>query len=127
MMSSISLDQLSHDGELSSDPEAVSARYRERFGAVASADGLALLERLLCFNHEARITADEALKHPHLSQFHDPSQELAASFRVHVPIDDNAKKGTAVYRESLYNEIRRIRAVEREERLQRQERTPTRP
>lgn len=33
------------------------------------------MERLLCFDPEKRITVEEALQHPYLEPYHDPSDE----------------------------------------------------
>eukprot|EP00126_Sphaerothecum_destruens_P006559 Sdes_comp19419_c0_seq1m10771 len=45
----------------------------------ASPTALDLLEKMLVFDPSARITAEEALKHPYLAQFHDPNDEPASS------------------------------------------------
>ena len=41
----------------------------------ATPEACDLLERLLDFNPERRITTEEALAHPYLAQFHDPNDE----------------------------------------------------
>lgn len=57
----------------------------------ASPDAIDLMSRLLHFNPEKRITAQEALEHPYVRQFHDPSQEPDAPYIITVPINDNTK------------------------------------
>ena len=44
-------------------------------GAIATADALDLLDKLLLFNPRERITVDEALAHPYLDALHDADDE----------------------------------------------------
>ncbi len=37
-----------------------------------------LMEKMLQFNPERRITVEQALAHPYLAQMHDPASELSA-------------------------------------------------
>lgn len=37
-------------------------------------EGLDFLRKLLVFNPKQRLTAEEALEHPYLKDFHDPSE-----------------------------------------------------
>lgn len=70
--------------------------------------GIDLLERLLTFDPSKRITAEEALKHPYLATYHDPSDEPLAS---PIPKDffhfDNRKDDLGVedLKVLLYNEV----------------------
>ncbi len=41
----------------------------------APADALDLMTKLLQFNPERRLSADETLAHPYLAQFHNPGGE----------------------------------------------------
>ena len=52
-----------------------------------------------------RISAEQALAHPYVQQFHDFSVERSADKKVTIPINDKEKKSTAVYRERLYHEV----------------------
>lgn len=47
----------------------------ERLLPTADPQALDLLARMLCFDPGQRITVDEALKHPFVSDYHDPSDE----------------------------------------------------
>ena len=76
----------------------------------ASADALDLLKKLLLLDPHNRITAHDALSHPYVTQFHMPKVEREAPRGVSVPIDDNDKKSTHVYRDRLYAEITRMKA-----------------
>jgi len=77
----------------------------------ASPDALDLLKKLLLLDPHQRITAHDALSHPYVTQFHMPKVEREAPRAVSVPIDDNDKKSTHVYRDKLYAEITRMKNV----------------
>ena len=77
----------------------------------ASADALDLLKQLLLLDPHNRVTAHHALSHPYVTQFHMPKVEREAPRGVSVPIDDNDKKSTHVYRDKLYAEITRMKAA----------------
>lgn len=57
----------------------------------ASPEALDLLQRLLQFNPDKRISAEEALRHPFCAQFHSPEDEPCAPGPIEIPIDDNTK------------------------------------
>ena len=59
----------------------------------ASPEALDLLERLLHFNPDRRISPEEALRHPYCAQFHNPHDEPTAPATITIPIDDNTKVG----------------------------------
>eukprot|EP01132_Coremiostelium_polycephalum_P004746 gene4746-5923_t len=71
----------------------------------ASAEALDLLRKLLQFNPDKRITADEALIHPFVQQFHNPADEPACQRIIKIPIDDSQKFPITEYRNKLYNDI----------------------
>merc|ERR1712138_181037 len=71
----------------------------------ASAEALDLLRRLLQFNPMKRISAEAALSHPYVSQFHNPDDEPGCDREISIPIDDNTKYTINDYRETLYIEI----------------------
>uniref|UniRef100_S4RYP7 Mitogen-activated protein kinase 15 n=1 Tax=Petromyzon marinus TaxID=7757 RepID=S4RYP7_PETMA len=70
----------------------------------APPNALDLLKRLLVFNPEKRLTAEEALGHPYVAQFHNPQTELAVDYDV-VPVDDDTRLSVAEYRNKLYELI----------------------
>jgi len=72
-----------------------------------------LLRRLLMFNPEKRITADDALKHPWLAQFHNEAEEPVHTGNIELVIDDNKKFPIAEYRSTLYNDIKKKRKERR--------------
>ena len=55
--------------------------------------------------HSQRISALNALAHPYIAQFHDPSVERVATKAVKPLISDDEKKSTNFYREKLYSQI----------------------
>lgn len=77
----------------------------------ASEEAIDLLRKLLMFNPDQRITAEQALEHPYLAQFHNPEEEPSCDKPIKIPIDDNKKLSVAAYREELYTSIIKV-AVE---------------
>ncbi|XP_053103372.1 mitogen-activated protein kinase 15 isoform X3 [Hemicordylus capensis] len=66
---------------------------------------LDLLKRLLVFNPEKRLSAEEALEHPYVRRFHCPAKEPALDYTVTLPLDDNVQLSVAEYRNQLYEMI----------------------
>lgn len=64
-----------------------------------------LLKKLLCFNPKKRLTAEEALKHPYISEFRNPSLEIVLDKVLDIPISDNKKLSIREYRDALYDDI----------------------
>ncbi|GAM18277.1 hypothetical protein SAMD00019534_014520 [Acytostelium subglobosum LB1] len=71
----------------------------------ASPEALDLLRKLLQFNPDKRITAEEALAHPYVAQFHNPADEPSVEGIIKIPIDDSQKFPISEYRNKLYNDI----------------------
>ena len=71
---------------------------------MASDPALDMLERLLTFNTDKRISVEEALKHPYLKLYHDPPDEPIAA---PIPEDllDFDKKAGKLSSEELRSEI----------------------
>jgi len=86
---------------LESLPPTKQKRLRDIF-PTASDDALDLLKSLLVFNPNKRLTAEQALKHPYVAQFHNPDDEPVCSKRINIPIDDNQKFAIRDYRNKLY-------------------------
>ena len=81
------------------------ARPLEALLPGAPPDGLDLLRKLLRFDPRARLSAEAALAHPYVAQFHCAADEPAAPGPVTVPLDDNTKLTVAEYRDRLYAEV----------------------
>ncbi len=50
-----------------------------------------LLLKLLQFNPKKRLTAEEALEHPYVADFHNPEEEILCDHKIDVPLDDDNK------------------------------------
>jgi len=70
---------------------------------------LDLLSKFLQFNPEKRITAQQALEHPYLEQFHNPEEEISCPKIIQVPINDNQKLTVEVYRNELYTNVIKVK------------------
>ena len=66
-------------------------------------DALSLLQNLLQFNPDKRMTAEEALTHPYLAKFHKPSEEHILTYDVVPPVDDDTQLSVDEYRSKLYD------------------------
>lgn len=73
---------------LESLPPTKPKKLRDMF-PTASDDALDLIRNLLHFNPTKRLTAEEALKHPYVAQFHNPDEEPNCTKKIFIPIDDN--------------------------------------
>eukprot|EP00891_Asterochloris_glomerata_P007129 jgi/Astpho2/7129/fgenesh1_pm.00111_%23_1_t len=89
--------------------QALPAAHRVQFKQVfpdANPHAIDLLARMLQFDPRKRITVEEALQHPYLTQLHDPSAEPAApqAFVYDVEEDklDEAGVRAAVWAEMLW-------------------------
>eukprot|EP01026_Neomeris_dumetosa_P056398 TRINITY_DN515_c0_g1_i2.p1 TRINITY_DN515_c0_g1~~TRINITY_DN515_c0_g1_i2.p1 ORF type:complete len:471 (-),score=39.48 TRINITY_DN515_c0_g1_i2:800-2212(-) len=71
----------------------------------ASPEALDLLDSLLQFNPSKRISAEEALRHPYVRQFHNMANEQICRRPISIPIDDNSKFTIAEYQNTLYSHI----------------------
>jgi len=97
-------------------------RFQRTFPS-ASDDGLDLMISLLKLDPNDRITAEDSLKHTYVAQFHDPAVEREARRSVVIPIPDDDKKSTAMYRERLYHEVKKMK--QERERVERERLAPS--
>ncbi|NXT50151.1 MK15 kinase, partial [Pluvianellus socialis] len=66
---------------------------------------LDLLKKLLVFNPDKRLTAEEALQHPYVRRFHCPAREPSLDYDVILPLGDDIQLSVAEYRNKLYEMI----------------------
>ena len=72
----------------------------------ASKDAIDLMNRCLQFNPDNRCTAQEALAHPFIAEFHNPDDEPDyPNGPITISLDDNQKLTASDYRDKLYREI----------------------
>ncbi|XP_039382553.1 mitogen-activated protein kinase 15 isoform X5 [Mauremys reevesii] len=76
---------------------------------------LDLLKRLLVFNPDKRLTAEEALQHPYVKRFHCPAKEPSLDYDVILPLDDDIQLSVAEYRNKLYEMILERKANNRQQ------------
>jgi mitogen-activated protein kinase 15 len=102
---------------LESLPASKSKRLRDVFPA-ASDDALDLLKSLLQFNPNKRLTAEQALRHNYVAQFHNTDDEPICTRKIAIPIDDNQKFSIREYRNKLYSDIHKRKKELRKKTLQ---------
>jgi len=73
----------------------------------ASDDAIDLLNKLMLYNPNDRITAKDGLEHPYCVQFHDKETEVLAVTDVGIGVHDNKKLSTTKYRELIYEDIKK--------------------
>ncbi|NXK45932.1 MK15 kinase, partial [Chauna torquata] len=66
---------------------------------------LDLLKKLLVFNPDKRLTAEEALQHPYVKRFHCAAREPSLDYDVILPLGDDIQLSVAEYRNKLYEMI----------------------
>ncbi|MCQ2817332.1 MAG: protein kinase [archaeon] len=64
-----------------------------------------LLQKLLVFNPKKRYTVEQALEHPYVSEFHNPSEEIVSETKIRIPLDDTKKFTLQEYRQKLYEVV----------------------
>jgi len=83
-----------------SNPKSLAEMYPN-----ASEDALDFLKQLLQFNPNQRITAEQAMEHPFVAQFHAPEEEPTCDRVISISINDNEKSSIQEYRLKLYEDI----------------------
>ena len=70
--------------------------------AEAPKDAIDLCKKLLQFNPDKRCTAEEALRHPYVSRFHNTAEEISLNYDVVPPLSDDVQLTVDEYRTKLY-------------------------
>ena len=67
-------------------------------------DAIDLIKKLTCFNPSQRLTAEKALEHPYVKQFHSLKKEIVALRPIQLSLDDTKKYTVRDYKNQLYKE-----------------------
>ncbi|XP_069163583.1 extracellular signal-regulated kinase 2 isoform X2 [Procambarus clarkii] len=73
--------------------------------AGAPNDAIDLIEKLLVFSPDKRLTAEQALKHPYVARFHNAANEPCLEHAVVPCIRDDIQLSVDIYRNKLYELI----------------------
>jgi mitogen-activated protein kinase 15 len=84
-------------------------------------DALDLMEKLMMIDPSKRLTVQEALEHPYLTQFHNEANEPVCKKKIVIPIDDNKKLSIREYRMKIYYDIQARKKELRKKKLLLQE------
>ncbi|NXA12793.1 MK15 kinase, partial [Sapayoa aenigma] len=79
--------------------------FEEIFPSSTPLPALDLLKKLLVFNPDKRLTAEEALQHPYVKRFHCPAREPSLDYNVVLPLGDDVQLSVAEYQNKLYEMI----------------------
>ncbi|NXF12041.1 MK15 kinase, partial [Smithornis capensis] len=79
--------------------------FEEIFPSSTPLPALDLLKKLLVFNPDKRLTAEEALQHPYVKRFHCPAKEPSLDYNVVLPLGDDVQLSVAEYQNKLYEMI----------------------
>lgn len=71
----------------------------------ADADTIDFIQKLLVFNPEKRMSAQAALEHPFVAQFHNPEEEAVSGEPLKTSLNDNKRYTVADYRNKIYRNL----------------------
>ncbi|KAH0573588.1 Mitogen-activated protein kinase [Spironucleus salmonicida] len=70
----------------------------------ATSEALDLIQGMLHFNPQQRLTIEQALNHPYVAQFRQEETETTANI-FKIPVSDNIKLSVEEYKQKLYADI----------------------
>ena len=70
----------------------------------APLESIDLIKKLLTFNPKKRLTAEECLKHPYVSQFHSEKKEIISPTKIIMALSDSNTHTIREYRNQIYKE-----------------------
>jgi mitogen-activated protein kinase 15 len=88
-------------------PDKISKKSLKNILVGASNDAIDFVNRLLIFNPDKRLSVEEALDHPYVSNFHKIEDEIVYGKKITMLLDDTKKYTVDQYRSKLYEEIRK--------------------
>ena len=91
----------------------VTPRSFEEVFPEAPHDAVDFMRRLLRFHPKKRLNAQEAIAHPYVAAFHNPSEEPTCSSPIVIPLSDDTRYTVAEYRNYLYEDIAQRKRKER--------------
>ncbi|VEU24101.1 DEKNAAC105325 [Brettanomyces naardenensis] len=97
-------------------PHREAVPFNERFNGV-DPEAIDLLSKMLVFDPKTRITAAQALEHPYLAPYHDPTDEPVAEERFDWSFND-ADLPVETWKIMMYSEILDFHEIEGAEALQ---------
>ena len=72
-----------------------------------------LVNGMLDIDPSTRMTVEQALAHPWMVPFAsgttDPSEDINQNGELIIPLDDDTKHGVGIYRDKLYDELKKLR------------------
>jgi len=74
------------------------------------------MHKLLLFNPKERLTAEQALEHPFVSQFHNSAEEPSYPHPIKIPINDEIKYSIGEYRNTIYADIIKKKKLQKKSR-----------
>lgn len=88
-------------------PKRKGQDFNELFKAAKNPDAVDLLQKMLMFDPDKRITILDALKHPFMAKYHDPNDEPIGEAVSAYDFDyELFSLRTSEYKELLFNEIK---------------------
>jgi mitogen-activated protein kinase 15 len=88
-------------------PDKITKKSLKSILAGAPTDAIDLVTRLLVFHPDKRLTVEQALEHPYVTNFHKIEEEIVYGKQISMLLDDTKKFKVEQYRSKLYEEIRR--------------------
>ena len=88
-------------------PKRKGVDFNEMFKMAKNPDAIDLLKKMLVFDPDKRISIEDALKHPYMSKYHDPSDEPTGEPVSAFDFDyELFSLKTQEYKELLFEEIK---------------------
>lgn len=76
----------------------------QRYYPQSNPQALDLIDRMLQFNPNKRLTVEQALQHPYMASLHDPSDEPCCAQPFFFPLEDSSANDNSI-RDMIYEDI----------------------